>query len=157
MSTSAIEPNTNHTTIVPAGPRAFFAGRCELPPGINQAYSIGYVPTKNGPKPRIVDSEASKQFKKDAVLLLSQGYHDWNIINAIKASKRKVPLRMEMTFYFKSMWKRDVDGGEKAVQDAVFQRLGLNDVLVVDLHISKEVDVDEPRVEVEVYCIIPSH
>jgi hypothetical protein len=55
---------------------------------------------------------------------LSQGYHDWALINALRVSKRKVPLQMEIKFFFKSLWKCDIDGGIKAVQDAVFQRLG---------------------------------
>lgn len=146
---TAIEPNTTHMTIVP-GPRAFFAGRCDLPPGINGSYQPG---SERNP---IIGTEKLKQFKKDADLLLSQGYHDWTLINALRVSKRKVPLQMEIHFFFKSLWKCDIDGGIKSVQDAVFARLGLNDNLVVDLHVSKEADPENPRVEVEVYCFLPT-
>jgi hypothetical protein len=59
MSTSAIEAQTTHTTIVP-GPRAFFAGRCTLPPGINASYQPG---SEHNP---IVGTKALHQFKKDA-------------------------------------------------------------------------------------------
>ncbi len=150
MSTTIQDDKTIDTLTITHGPRAFYAGRCELPPGINASYQPG-----NGRNP-IVGTKELHQFKDDAALLLSQGYHDWALINALRASRRKVPLRMEIHFYFKSLWRCDIDGGIKAVMDAVFNRLGLNDNLVVDLHISKEADPENPRVEVEVYCFLSS-
>ena len=150
MPTTLDDKNIDTQLALSHGPRAFFVGRCELPPGINASYKPG------GKRNPIIGTEALHQFKDDAALLLSQGYHDWTLINALRISKRKVPLRMEIHFYFKSLWKQDIDGGEKAVIDAVFARLELNDNLVVDKHTTKEVDADNPRVEVEVYCFLPS-
>jgi Holliday junction resolvase RusA-like endonuclease len=48
----------------------------------------------------------------------------------------------------------DVDAGEKAAIDAVFHYLTLNDNLVVDKHTTKEVDREDPRVEVELRCVL---
>src|SRR5205807_5706424 len=99
----------------------------DLPPGVNASYKPG------SDQHPIVGTAELHQFKSDAALLLSQGYHDYSLINAIRSSKRKVPLRVCLNFFFKYLWKQDIDGGIKAALDAVFHRLELNDVLIVDL------------------------
>ncbi|HEY7418745.1 MAG TPA: RusA family crossover junction endodeoxyribonuclease, partial [Ktedonobacteraceae bacterium] len=58
-----------------------------------------------------------------------------------------------ISFYFPTLWKKDVDGGEKHIIDAVFQHLELNDNLNVEIHVYKFADRDEPRVEVELCCV----
>src|SRR5579859_938574 len=126
---------------------AFFAGRMDLPPGVNASYRPG--------SKTLLDTPEEAEFKRDAALLLSQGYHDYALINAIRASRRKVPLKVNLHFYFKTMWKRDIDGGIKAALDAVFGRLELNDNLIVDLHVTKHVDDQKPRTEIEFYCALP--
>ncbi len=131
----------------------FFKGTMPVPPGVNRSYKPG-----NRRHP-IVSTKELAQFKKDAALMLAdyeKTFHDWSLINAIRDSRLKVPLRMNITFYFKSLWKSDIDGGIKAVIDAVFHRLDLNDVLNVKLCIEKYADPDRPRVEVEVYCDLSS-
>ncbi len=132
---------------------AFFAGRLPLPPGINGSYRPG---TADHP---IIGTKALHQFKADAAQMLSQGYHDWSIINAIHKTRLNVALRMDIHFFFKTLWKQDIDGGVKAVIDAVFTRLNhtfddnrFNDNTVVDLHVKKREDSDDPRVEIELYC-----
>lgn len=129
--------------------KPFFIARLPLPPGINHSYQI--VRTRDGS--RLASTPAQEAFKQEAALRLNQAEHDISLVNAIRASKRKVPLAVEMRFYFLSMWKRDVDGGVKAVLDAVFKHLELNDTLVVDLNITKQ-ESDDPRVEVEVRCLL---
>jgi Holliday junction resolvase RusA-like endonuclease len=148
--------DTNQTETIPTiqqiPMQAFFTGRMELPPGINASYKRVSFKRDGEIIHTLGESESLHQFKRDAALQLSQGYHDWSLINAIRQSKRKVPLRMTITFYFKSLWKRDIDGGIKAVQDAVFSRLELNDTLIVKLNVEKYEDPEAPRAEVEVYC-----
>ena len=145
-TTETIEPTIEYQM------RAFFAGTIPLPPGINASYKR--VTYKNKDKELIHtlgSSDELNQFKSDAALLLTQGYHDWSSINAIRQSKRKVPLKMNISFYFKNIWRRDIDGGIKAVQDAVFQHLELNDILVVKLVVNKFESQDNPRCAVELF------
>jgi len=133
-----------------------FAGYMDLPPGINASYKRVTIHTKGGETiQRLAATEELDQFKKDAALLLSQGYHDYSLINAIRQSKRKVSLRVDLHFFFRTLWKCDIDGGIKACLDATFQRLELNDNLIVDLHVWKLVDEHRQRAEIEVYCALP--
>jgi len=141
---------TNIITIEPRPLQAFFAGYMYLPPGINASYKPG------GSEHPIVSTKELAQFKKDAALLLSQGYNDYSLINAIRQSKRKVPLRVNLHFFFRTLWKCDIDGGIKACLDATFARLELNDNLIIDLHVSKRVDEHRQRAEIEVYCALPA-
>src|SRR6266487_314812 len=144
------EETSNIITINPQPLQAFFAGYMDLPPGVNASYKPG---SEEHP---IVSTAALKQFKVDAAKLLSQGYHDYSLINAIRESKRKVPLRVDLHFFFRTLWKQDIDGGIKACLDATFARLDLNDNLIVDLHVWKLVDPDRQRAEIEVYCALPA-
>jgi Holliday junction resolvase RusA-like endonuclease len=47
-----------------------------------------------------------------------------------------------------------VDSGVKAVMDAIFNHIGLNDNLVVQLISKKFDDRENPRVEVALSCVI---
>jgi Holliday junction resolvase RusA-like endonuclease len=97
-------------------------------------------------------------FKKAAALELKNTATtrvDWQVVEAIREAKRKrkqIPLTMTVTFYFKTMWKRDIDGGEKHAMDAVCKHLGLNDNLVTYLPVKKLADRNDQRVEVSI-CI----
>lgn len=134
------------TPIPPALYRPFCSGWLPLPPGVNGSYKPGSA------RRPIVGTKALHQFKNDAALLLTQMYHDWPQINKLQSSQVKVPLHMDIHFFFETLWKRDIDGGVKAVMDAVFVHLQLNDVLVVECPLTKEADAHNPRVEFEVRC-----
>lgn len=136
----------------------FFSARLPLPPGVNKSYKIVSIPSKAKGRVihRLAASPELEQFKQDAIYLLRQPdqYHDYPIITKIRESYIKVPLHLELIFYFTTLWKKDEDGGIKAVQDAVFQHLQLNDNLVIDLHVQKRVDRDDPRVEISLSCVL---
>ncbi len=51
-------------------------------------------------------------------------------------------------------WKRDLDGVFKFAIDAAFNKMGLNDNLVVSIEAEKLVDASDPRVEIEVRCVV---
>lgn len=132
---------------------AFFKASLPLPPSVNQSYKI--VRLRNFI--RIGSSSALEQFKRDAQLLLSQAQQNRDIIQAIQETNnqhRHVHLGMDMTVYFSTMWKRDLDGVVKAITDVVFAHLHMNDNQVVQLIALKQVDAQNPRVEVEVYCVV---
>lgn len=132
-------------------PTQIFSAEISLPPvGINHSYQ----PIRRGAGLSLVLTEAAIQFKADAALLLTRGEHDFAMINAIRNAKIKVPLAVELTFYFPTMWKRDLDGGIKIALDAVFHHLDLNDNQVVRLIANKEVDEKNPRLEIVVRCLL---
>lgn len=128
----------------------FFTGRLPVPPGINRSYQIVYV----GKHPRIADSPKAVAFKEEATLRLAQQRNQvqWPVVETIRnyaQLRAYIPLKVDITYFFVTMWKRDVDGGDKAVIDVVFKFLELNDNLVVDLHATKQTDKSDPRVEIE--------
>lgn len=129
----------------------FFRGEVPLPPSTNKAYTIIYI----GDQPRIGPSSELKQFKKDAASTLLQADIDQQALLAIREAKCKVPLAVGLTAYFETMWRRDLDGIIKFSIDAVFEFIGLNDRLVVELDNPKKlVDRTHPRVEVTIRTVI---
>lgn len=120
-----------------------------LPPSVNGAYQI--ISSRSG-SPRIGPTPALQQFKRDAAQELLLSKVDQPLIDAIRASKRKVPMVVELRVFYRTAWKRDLDGPEKYAVDAAFEYLGLNDVQIVDKHTVKLIDASDPRVEIEIYC-----
>ena len=128
-----------------------FKGRLPLPPGINRSYQIVYI----GKRPRISDTPRAVAFKEEAALRLNQQQQavQWWMVENIRnhvEEKVYIPLAVDITYFFPTMWRRDLDGGDKAVIDAVFKFLQLNDNLLVDLHATKQVDKSDPRVEISI-------
>ena len=115
-----------------------------LPVGINGSYKTG--------KGKFYGSDELHRFKEEAhyALLQQKDKVDWVAIDAIQKRKDKTPFAATIDFYYPTLWKRDIDGGEKAVIDAVFRYVGLNDNLIVDKHTRKLVDRDNPRCEISV-------
>ena len=62
-------------------------------------------------------------------------------------------LALTITFYFRSALRRDLDGGLKIAQDALCEALGVNDNLVIEIHLSKRVDRHSPRIEVHLTAL----
>ncbi len=97
----------------------FFRGTMPVPPSVNMAYKL--IHTKDSM--RVGPTVTLKNFKDDAALMLSQAYHDYALINGIRASKYKVPLHVVLRVYFPTEWKRDLDGIIKYAVDAAFDRI----------------------------------
>jgi crossover junction endodeoxyribonuclease RusA len=57
-------------------------------------------------------------------------------------------LALSIRFYFTSALRRDVDGGLKIAQDALCEGLGINDNRIVETHLYKHIDKENPRIEV---------
>jgi Holliday junction resolvase RusA-like endonuclease len=140
----------------------FLSATLPLPPSVNGSYRIVQVPgqtTIKGNKTiRLVNRLGStpelESFKYEAAIALQQdSILDDLIVESIRASSKKIPLRIIMRFYFPTMWLRDIDGGIKAVQDACFLHLGMNDNQVVQLVTEKFADKANPRCEVEISIV----
>jgi len=126
----------------------FFKGVTPLPPSVNAAYKI--VRSRRDGSDRVGPTKELEQFKQDAALLLSQAEIDWSLVNAVRASRRKTPLRVVARVYFSTEWRRDLDGVIKYAVDACFARMELDDRLVTTLVATKHVDPLQPRIEIEI-------
>ncbi|GJL61760.1 MAG: hypothetical protein NPIRA04_04140 [Nitrospirales bacterium] len=59
------------------------------------------------------------------------------------------PIVVTLHFYFRTLLKRDLDGGLKIIQDGICEALGINDNRVTEIHLYKHVDRENPRVDCE--------
>jgi len=154
-----IELNNKPLEIIPMPAKLlpFFSGKMPLPPSVDNAYKIITIRTKNGPVNTFGATSALEQFKIGAAWMLTQAYADWSVIDAIRENKvrsKKVPLAVYMQVYFSTEWKRDLDGVFKFAIDAAFTKMQLNDNLIVSIEAEKLVDANDPRVEIEVRCVV---
>lgn len=111
-----------------------------VPPSVNHQYA-----TVNG---RRLISSAGRAYKAQVGQLvwlkLAQSTHR----AALLARLQSEWLALSIQFYFASALRRDIDGGLKIAQDALCEGLGINDNRIVETHLYKHVDKDNPRIEV---------
>ena len=112
-----------------------------VPPSVNHQYA-----TVNG---RRIISSAGRAYKAQVGQLvwlkLAQSTHR----AALLARLQSEWLALSIRFYFTSALRRDVDGGLKIAQDALCEGLGINDNRIVETHLYKHIDKDNPRIEVQ--------
>lgn len=112
-----------------------------LPPGVNNQYV-----TVNG---RRVLSPEARRYKKSVIRRLQRARDRGEIDDALCAAAQKGYLALFIDFYFETPLRRDLDGGLKIAQDAICTALEVNDNRVVDIHLVKRIDPNNPRIEVE--------
>ena len=116
-----------------------------VPPSVNHQYA-----TVNG---RRLLSSAGRAYKAQVGQLVwlkvAQSAHR----AALLARLQSEWLALSIRFYFTSALRRDVDGGLKIAQDALCEGLGINDNRIVETHLYKHIDKDNPRIEV---CLAPA-
>ena len=116
-----------------------------LPPSINSQYvTVG--------RRRVLSKEA-QAFKRDVKKLVDAARIKGTITPADEAAMRGSLLGIYLTFHFISPFRRDLDGGLKIALDAVCTALGVDDRMVVDLHLTKQIDPLAPRLELELEVI----
>ncbi len=145
---SRIVPKAAPTSRMPASPSLYpptgthtVALTLPVPPSVNHQYA-----TVNG---RRLISSAGRAYKAHVGQLvwlkLAQSTHR----TALLARLQSEWLSLSIRFYFTSALRRDVDGGLKIAQDALCEGLGINDNRIVETHLYKHVDKDNPRIEVQ--------
>ena len=114
-----------------------------LPPSINHQYA-----TVQG---RRVLARSGREFKA----LVAEEMESWLDEHPLfeVALFQRHYLALTITFYFASALRRDLDGGLKIAQDALCEALGVNDNLVIEIHLSKRVDRHCPRIEVHLMAL----
>jgi Holliday junction resolvase RusA-like endonuclease len=153
---------------------------CIIPivaPGINQSYMPAYASRDDiNKRLTLVHTPVAKLFLEEAAAHFANYSNiknfDQNIFNAISNPPKqapKTPLEITIHFFYPTLWKRDIDGPEKIVIDALFshfkhmapsgQEQNWNDNRITALHVYKELSLaDQPRIEIEVRCVpIVSH
>src|SRR5215475_10271769 len=114
-----------------------------LPPSINHQYA-----TVQG---RRVLSRAGREFKRLVVEEVENWLDKYPQVDV--ALFQHHYLALTITFYFRSALRRDLDGGLKIAQDALCEALGVNDNLVIEIHLSKRVDRHFPRMEIQLTAL----
>jgi crossover junction endodeoxyribonuclease RusA len=111
-----------------------------LPPSINHQYA-----TVQG---RRVLSRAGRDYKQLVVDEVERWIEHEHLPASVVTIFQRHYLSLSIVFYFVTALRRDLDGGLKIAQDALCEALGVNDNLVVDIHLTKRVDRHNPRIEV---------
>jgi crossover junction endodeoxyribonuclease RusA len=116
-----------------------------LPPSINSQYvTVGR---------RRVLSKNAKSFKNDVRKQIERLRSSGQIPAALETEFRGSLIGAYLTFHFETPFRRDLDGGLKIALDAVSEALGIDDRMVVDLHLVKQMDTLHPRLEMELEMI----
>src|SRR5262249_50558037 len=115
-----------------------------LPPSINHQYA-----TVQG---RRALSRSGREFKRLVVEEVENWLDKYPQVDV--ALFQHHYLALTITFYFRSALRRDLDGGLKIAQDALCEALGVNDNLVVEIHLSKRVDRHSPRMKVQLTALM---
>ena len=116
-----------------------------LPPGVNNQYlTVGR---------RRVLSKPAQAFKRDVRKLVEAARLKGTISPADELAIRESLLGVYLTFHFETPFRRDLDGGLKITLDAVCSALGVDDRMVVDLHLTNQIDPRSPRLELELEVI----
>ena len=114
-----------------------------LPPSINHQYA-----TVQG---RRVLSRSGREFKALVAEEMEHWLDEHPLVDV--ALFQRHYLALTIMFYFASALRRDLDGGLKIAQDALCEALGVNDNLVIEIHLSKRVDRHCPRIEVHLMTL----
>lgn len=129
-SSSLHPPRDNHTVTL----------TLPVPPSVNHQYA-----TVNG---RRLISSSGRAYKAQVGQLvwlkLAQSTHRAALLTRLQSEW----LALSIRFYFTSALRRDVDGGLKIAQDALCEGLGINDNRIVETHLYKYIDRNNPRIEV---------
>ncbi len=112
-----------------------------LPPSINRQYA-----TVNG---RRVLSATGRRYKVTVgqLLMTASSSSEWP---AFLQKTQEHFLTLTIHFYFPTLLRRDIDGGLKIAQDALCEAMSLNDNRIMEIHLYKTLDRDNPRLE----CIL---
>lgn len=119
-----------------------------LPPTINKQYAtVG--------KHRVLSWDA-KRYKRDIIKRMRRLCISGQIPHSLVEAFRQGFVSLTLTFYFKTLLGRDLDGGLKITQDSLCEGLQINDNRVVELHLWKRVDAQDPHVQAELRPVPPS-
>ena len=111
-----------------------------VPPSVNHQYA-----TVNGRRLLSAKGRAYKDLVGQQILvaLAHSPYR-----GTLRSMLRQANLALSINFFFASALRRDTDGGLKIAQDALCEGLGLNDNRVVEIHLYRFQDRNNPRMDI---------
>lgn len=119
-----------------------------VPPSVNHQYA-----TVGGRRLLSAKGRAYKDLVGQQILVaLAQSPHRGTLEHIL----RQASLSLSIHFFFASALRRDTDGGLKITQDALCEGLGLNDNRVVEIHLYKFQDRDNPRMDIRLSVAPPA-
>ena len=116
-----------------------------LAPGVNSQYV-------QAGKRRVLTAPA-RTFKRDVKKLVERARLDGALTLEMENELKGSLLGVYLTFFFETPHRRDLDGGLKIALDALCEALALDDRMVVDLHLTKQIDPLHPHLDVEIETI----
>lgn len=112
-----------------------------MPPSVNNQYvTVG--------RRRVLSREA-KAFRRSVQNILRDQFTKGQIDETWLDELRGEPFACDLTFFFETPFRRDLDGGLKITLDALCDALELDDRHAVSLTLTKQIDPLNPRVELE--------
>lgn len=123
-----------------------------VPPSVNHQYATVHGRRLLSAKGRAYKSLVGQQI----LVALAQSPHRVTLGQLL----RRASLSLSIRFFFASALRRDTDGGLKIAQDALCEGLGVNDSRVVEIHLYKFQDRDNPRMDIRLSvapCASPTH
>ncbi len=106
-----------------------------LPPSTNHLYRS----SANGKRHLTKEARAYKKEVQKEMM-----------VNGVKGKCPEPPFSLHLHVRFPDRRRRDASNAVKVLEDAVFEYLGYDDSLVLDLHVWKFIDREDPGVTVEV-------
>lgn len=116
-----------------------------LPPSVNNQYVTAGR--------RRVLSKPAKSFRRSVAAVVREQLISDRIDEKWLDELRGIPFACDLTYYFETPFKRDLDGGLKITLDALCDALELDDRYAVSLTLEKRIDPLNPRVEIELGAI----
>lgn len=109
-----------------------------LPPALNDMYRPNF-----GNKKGVRKTDECEAWEQE-VKLMARFHKPW---------PKETPVVMRVRIFYK--FDRDIDSSQKALQDCLQGYMYENDSQIVELLITKEKDLKNPHLEVEVSAILP--
>ena len=131
----------------------FFQARMPLAPSVNDAHTIGKKYVSGRMVSFITLAPEIRDFKQECALTLpGQSWVDRSILTALRTTKIKTPLSIQIVLHSAHRWLGDTDNRIKYTQDACFDFLQLNDNLVDCVTVNRVYDPKDPHAVVEICC-----
>jgi hypothetical protein len=128
--------------------RLFFTARMPLPPTISKHSSL-----KDSRQVARLNAKLARYYVEAATSLAQAPIHDFGLVVSLQESRFRVPLVANLKFYFPGSWGKEMEGPVNPVITATLHFLNLSRNPIVEMHIQRYIDVNDPHAEIALYCI----
>jgi hypothetical protein len=125
----------------------FFTARMPLPPTITRPPAFKY----NRQIARL-NAKLARYYVEAATYLAQAPVHDFGLIVALQENRFRIPLIANMKFYFANSGEKEMENLVNPVIRATLHFLNLNRNPIVEMHIQRYIDINDPHAEIALYC-----